>query len=73
MCSNGFIETWAQFHQDSTYSFCARRFQKHKKIQMTKLHLLTLSGSTSVKAASKMLMKLTPGNPRRRGKPKPTP
>jgi len=26
--------TWAQFHQRSTYSFCALRSRKHKKILM---------------------------------------
>ena len=30
------IETWGQFHQRSTSSFCARRSQKHKKDSQVK-------------------------------------
>ncbi len=32
------FSTWAQFHQRATYSFCARRSQKHKKILTTWLN-----------------------------------
>jgi len=49
----------AQFHQRFTYSFYARRSRKRKKMLMTWLYFFTLSGSTSVKASHKTLVKLT--------------
>jgi len=50
---------WSQFHRCSTYSFYTCRSQKCKKdIQV--VNLFTLSGSTSVKAECKTLVKLTP-------------
>ncbi len=52
------METWAQFHQRSTYSFYTRRSQKRKKYSHQ--YLFTLSGSESVKAVHRTLMKLTP-------------
>ena len=55
------VDTWAQFHQRSTYSFYARRSQKRKKIQLSHKYLFTLLGSTGAKAARRTLMKLTPG------------
>ncbi len=58
--SSPHVELCSQFHQCSMHSFYARRSQKRKKTLMTKLHFFTLSGSTSVKAVHKMLMKLTP-------------
>ncbi len=33
----GEIDTWAQFHERSMYSFYAHRSQKHKKTLMTEL------------------------------------
>jgi len=54
-------EILAQFHhQCSTHSFYAWRSWKHKKILMTWLYFFTLSGSMSVKASCKTLVKLTP-------------
>jgi hypothetical protein len=50
-----------QFHQRSTYSFYARRSRMRKKRQSSQLCHLALLGPTSVKAAHKMLVKLTPG------------
>jgi len=52
-------ETMAQFHQHSTYSFYARRSQKHKKIDNLTV-FLTLLGSVSIKAVRRTLMKLSP-------------
>jgi len=51
----------AQFHQRSTCSFYNRRSQKHKKDSQVVNLFFTLLGSTSIKAAHKMLVKLTPG------------
>jgi len=51
---------WCQFYQRSTSSFYAWRSQKHKKIDNLTV-FLALLGSAHVKAASRMLMKLTPG------------
>jgi len=48
--------TWCQFHQRSTSSFYAWRSKSMKKLSIS----FTLSGSTSVKAGHKMLVKLTP-------------
>jgi len=48
----------SQIHQHSTYSFYARRSQKRKK-DCYVFNLFTLSGSTSIKAARKTLVKLT--------------
>ncbi len=56
----GKINPRCQFHQHSTSSFYACRSQKRKKIPMTLLYFFTLLGSTSVKAAHKTLVKLTP-------------
>jgi len=49
------------FHQHSTDSFYAGRSQKSKKIQLSHQYLITLSGSASVKAVRRTLMKLSPG------------
>jgi len=54
------FDTWAQFHQRSTYSFYARRSRKRKKIDDFTV-FFTLLSSAHVKAALKTLMKLTPG------------
>ncbi len=51
---------WGQFHQRFMSSFFALRSQKRKKTLMTRLSLALL-GSLHVKAACKMLLKLTPG------------
>ena len=53
-------EIWGQFHQCSTSSFYARRSQKCKKL-LDLTVFFALLGSASVKAARRMLMKLTPG------------
>jgi hypothetical protein len=53
---------WCQFHQHFTYNFYARRCQKRKKIQLSHKYLFTLSGSASVKAVCRTLMKLSPSN-----------
>jgi len=53
-------QTRAQFHQHSTYSFYARGAQKFKKDSQV-ISLFMLSGSTSVKAVRRTLMKLTAG------------
>jgi len=42
------------------YGFYICRSRKRKKIPMTQLYFFTLSGSTSIKAARKTLVKLTP-------------
>jgi len=49
----------AQFHQRSTYSFYVCRFRMRKKRQSSQQCHLALLGPTSVKAARKMLVKLT--------------
>ena len=54
-----FEETWSQFHQHSTSSFYACRSQRRKKDSQVKL-LFALLGSARVKAARRMLVKLTP-------------
>jgi len=51
-----------QFHQRFTYSFYACRSQNCKKIQLSHKYLFTLSGSSSVKAVHRTLMKLSHGN-----------
>jgi hypothetical protein len=51
-----FCHSWAQFHQQSTYSFYALRSRMRKKRQSRQP-----LGPTRVKAAHKMLVKLTPG------------
>jgi len=58
---NASLEIRCQFYQCSTSSFYARRSWKHKKILMTWLYFFTILVSVRVKAASKMLVKLTPG------------
>jgi hypothetical protein len=55
------IDTWAQFHQCSMYSFYARSSPKRKKILLSHKYLFTLSRSTCVKAVRRKLMKLIPG------------
>ena len=54
------LPTWGQFHQHSTSSFYARRSRKCKKL-LDLTVFFALLGSSSVKAACRMLMKLTPG------------
>ncbi len=54
-------QTRCQFHQSFTRSFYTCRSQKRKKIQLSHQYLFTLSGSTSVKAVRRTLMKLSPG------------
>ncbi len=51
----------AQFHQRSRYSFYACRSQMRKKRQSSQQCHLALLGPMSLKAASKTLVKLTPG------------
>jgi len=53
------IDSWAQFHQHSTYSFYGRRSQKHKKILTTWLTLTSL-GTTWVKSACKYVGEIDP-------------
>ncbi len=56
--------TWTtrcQFHQRITYNFYAWRSQKHKKYSLVISIFFTLSGSASVKAVRKTLMKSSPG------------
>ncbi len=53
--------TWGQFHQHSTSSFCAYRSRKHTKTGKLSVYF-TLLGSVWTKAACRMLMKLTPGD-----------
>ena len=55
-----FPHPWSQFHQHFTCSFYTRRSQKRKNDSQLK-QLFSLSGSACVKAACKMLVKLTPG------------
>ncbi len=54
-------DTWCQFHQRFTYSFCARRDPESVRTQSSDQYLFTLLGSTSVKAVRRTLMKLSPG------------
>jgi len=56
------LDPWAQFHQRSMYSFCACRSRMRKKKQSSQQCHLPLLGPTSVKAACKTLVKLTPEN-----------
>jgi len=51
---------WCQFYQRFTYNFYTHRSQKLKKIQWSHKYLLMLSGSASVKAVRRTLMKLSP-------------
>jgi len=53
------IDTRAQFHQRSTYSFDARGAQKRKKDSQV-ISLFMLSGSTSVKAERKYVGEIEP-------------
>jgi hypothetical protein len=46
------IDSWAEFHQHSTYSFHTRGAQKRKKDSQV-VSLFTLLGSTRVKAEGK--------------------
>jgi len=48
------------FYQHSTSSYCACRSRKHKKTVKSSVFFAIL-GSASVKAANRILMKLTPG------------
>ncbi len=54
-------ETRCEFHQRSKYSFYTCRSQKHEKMQLSLKYIFTLSGSVSVKAVHRTLMKLTHG------------
>jgi len=47
----------SSIHQHFTYNFYACRSQKSKKIQLSHQYLFTLSGSASVKAVRRTLMK----------------
>jgi len=60
------IDTWAQFDQRSTYSFYTHRFRMCKKRQSSQQCHLVLLGLTSLKAAHKTLVKLTPEGGRKR-------
>jgi len=51
---------WCQFHQRSTYSFYSRRSQKRKRYWRLDW-VLTLWGTTGVKAVCRTLMKSSPG------------
>jgi len=51
---------WSRFHQGFTSSFCAHRSQKHKNTVKSVVPFALL-GSTCLKAAHKILVKLTPG------------
>ncbi len=51
-----------QFHQHFMYNFYARRSQKRKKILLSHQYLFTFTGSASVKAVRRMLMKLSQRN-----------
>jgi len=53
--------TWCQFHQHFTPSFYASRSQKREKIHLSHQYLITLSGSASLKAVHRTLMKLSHG------------
>jgi len=55
----GEIDTCSQFYQNFTTSFCWPRSQKSKKDWWLDC-IFVLLGSTRVKAAKKMLVKLTP-------------
>jgi len=57
------LDTLAQFHQRSTYSFYIRRSRMRKKRQSSQQCHLALLEPNSVKAAHKTLVKLTPGGP----------
>jgi len=50
---------WAQFHQRSKYSFCAQIPKEYKDTDDLTVFITPL-GSTSIKAAHKRLVKLTP-------------
>jgi len=52
-------QSWAQFHQRFTCSFYAHGSRKRKNIQLSHQYIFTLSGSRSIKAARKTLMKLS--------------
>ena len=54
------LSAWGQFHQHSTSSFYACRSQKRKKLLNLTVFLVLL-GSARIKAACRMLVKLTPG------------
>jgi len=54
-------KTWGQFHQHSTSSFYTCRSQMHQKDLWFYCLFFTLSVSSSVKVAQRLLMKLTPG------------
>jgi len=54
------IVSWCQFHQHFTCNFYAQRFLKCKKTVKSS-GFFVVSGSARIKAARRMLMKLTPG------------
>jgi len=55
------LATWGRFYQRSTSSFGMHRSRKRKKIQSSRQSFLVLLGSVCIKAASRMLVKLTSG------------
>jgi hypothetical protein len=59
-CKTRLKDTRAQFHQHSTYSFTHIDIPNAQKRQSSQQCHLALLGSTSLKAASKTLVKLTP-------------
>jgi len=54
------LKPWFQFYQHFTHSFYTRRSQKQKKSDNLKVSFALLE-SAQVKAACRMLMKLTQG------------
>jgi len=52
-------ESWCQFHQ--RFTLLCLEIPKAWKIQLSHKYLFTLSGSESVKAVRRTLMKLSPG------------
>jgi len=59
--SHASCNTWGQFHQRSTSSFCAYRSRQHTKTVKLSIYF-TLLGSACTNAACRTLMKLTPGD-----------
>jgi len=53
--------TGINFTCTCTCSFYARRSRKRKKVELSHRYLFTLSGSVSIKAVRRTLMKLSPG------------
>jgi len=52
------FDIWCQFHQYFTRSIYSRGSQKRKKIQLSHKDFFTLSGSMSVKAVHRTLIKI---------------